>query len=96
MTEKRRHSRFPVERHTQVFWTGAQGQFFQETAKIVEASASGVRLELRSRIADRTNVNLRVPPGSTILSGSVRHVRQRGLIYLTGIELPNPESLSRG
>lgn len=96
MTEKRRHFRQPASEQTHVFWTDAQGHYWQERATVVDSSALGLSVALRSRIEPRTQVGLRSAPGSMTVSASVRHVQQKGLSFRTGLELPTPESPSRG
>ena len=91
MTEKRQHPRHPVSEHTHIFWTDSQGRYWQEKAKVVDMSASGLGLALKNRVEARTHIWLRSGIGSVPVSAYVRHVRQRGLLYFTGVELPRPE-----
>jgi hypothetical protein len=91
MTEKRRHPRCPVSEDTHVFWTDPQGRYWQEKAKVVDMSASGLGLAMKKRVEVRTQVGLRSVIGRVTVSAYVRHIRQRGLLYITGLELPRPE-----
>ena len=96
MTEKRRQPRQPASEQTHVFWIDAQGRFWQERATVVDASAIGLSVALRSRLEPRTQVGLRSAPGNMTVSANVRHVQQKGMNFRTGLELPTPESPSRG
>ena len=96
MTEKRLHPRCPASEHTHIFWTDAQGRYWQERAAVTDISSTGLRVALRNRLAERTQVGLRSAIGSVTVSACVRHVRQEGLQFLTGLELPTPVSSRRG
>lgn len=96
MTEKRRHVRQPAEDQTHVFWTDDQGRYWQEKAAVNNISACGLGVALRNRIEARTQVGLRSAAGSITTSAKVRHVRQKGMKFLAGLELPTPVSPSRG
>jgi len=88
MKEKRRRARCPANEQTHVFWTDSQGRFWQEHAPVTDISSEGLGLILRTRPAERTQVGLRSNAGSATITGTVRHVRQKGLRFLTGVELP--------
>jgi hypothetical protein len=96
MTEKRRHARRPADDQIHVFWTDAQGRYWQEKVPVNDISLTGLRVALRNRIEARTQVGIRSAADSATTSARVRHVRQSGLRFLAGLELPTPESPSRG
>lgn len=95
MTEKRRHFRRPADGHTYLFWTDAEGRFWQEKATVTDMSSGGLNVTLRNKIPERTQVCVRSAPGSVPVTAWVRHVRQKGLLYFTGLELPTRESHRR-
>ena len=96
MSEKRRDTRRPASDHTLVFWRDAEGRYWQERAAITDISATGMAIVLRNRIEPRTQIGLRTRPDGVTVSASLRHIRQKGLTYVAGLELPRPELPSRG
>ena len=96
MTEKRQRDRSLTNNQAHVFWTDAIGQYRYEKAIIADISPAGIGIVIGSRIEARTRVGIRSTAWATTVSGSVRHSRQKGLNYFTGVELPMPESSSRG
>lgn len=96
MTEKRRHPRWSGSEHTYVCWTDAQGDYRQEKAAVGDVSSRGLSVALKVRIECRTQVSLRSSMGGVTTSACVRHVRQKGLRYIAGLELPMPESYRHG
>ena len=92
MTEKRRQLRCTASENTLVCWTDAQGRYWQERAAVGDISPQGICVALRSRIEERTQVGLRSVPNAVTVTACVRYVRQKGLRYFAGLELPKPES----
>jgi len=96
MSEKRGRDRCLTNNQAHVFWTDASGQYRQEKATITDISPAGIGIVIGSRIEARTQLGIRSSAWPTTVSASVRHSRQKGLNYFTGLELPMPESSSRG
>ena len=95
MTEKRRHPRCTASENTLVFWTDAQGRYWQERAAVGDISSHGICVALRNRIEPRTRVSLKSATNDVTMTACVRYVRQKGLRYFAGLELPTPESNRR-
>lgn len=82
----RRHDRFPLNELLRVSWLDKDGRFFHLQARCIDASASGVLIELKDRLEPDSYVNVKAEKHGLIASARVRHTIQRGPKFQVGLE----------
>jgi hypothetical protein len=82
----RRHIRQAYESTVQISWKDNRGQLKTITAKCLDISAEGVRLEASAPIPARTSVNLHAARYGALGGASVRHCTRSTLKYFIGVE----------
>jgi len=84
--ENRRHERHPLPGKVRLNWKTSEGFSFSATARCLDISQSGIRLELERQIATGTLVNLESPDFRIAGVAAVRHCRPKGLRFILGLE----------
>ncbi|MBI3679625.1 MAG: PilZ domain-containing protein [Acidobacteria bacterium] len=82
----RRQSRVPIGGKLQLVWTDEQGQSYVHRGTCVDASETGMRIELKERIPVGTRVSFQAGAADIHGSGSVRNCVPHKLNYYVGIE----------
>ncbi len=86
-TEKRRSQRIDLNEEGTLSWQAEDGMTYWERVKVMNLSDQGAIVELTQKLPGRQLVHLLVPSWKVDSSGTVRHVKQKGLKYLVGLEL---------
>ena len=82
----RRHTRHPFRGKLKVCWTDSRGQVKILSAKCLDLSAEGARLQTDVPVPARTRITVRSALYGTIGTASVRHCVRENLKYLLGVE----------
>jgi len=90
----RRHTRQPFEGPVQVSWKDARGQVKSMSAKCLDLSAEGARLETNAPIPPRTGITLHSATYGGLGFASVRHCARRALKYFIGVEFTSALALA--
>ncbi|MBI4874323.1 MAG: PilZ domain-containing protein [Acidobacteria bacterium] len=84
--EKRRYPRIPLEERVEITWEEERGERCFTRGRCLDASASGLRLEILRRIPVRSYINFLFETSGFGGSGCVRFCTSRGMKYLVGVE----------
>jgi len=87
MKEGRRYHRIPYTGPIRLSWSDASGNPSFTTAKCIEISQSGMRVEVSVNIPERTILQLNAERIKLGGSSTVRHVVRQGAKYILGLEL---------
>ena len=87
MKDGRRHHRMPYTGPIRLSWTDASGNPAFATAKCIEISESGMRVEVPVNVPARTILQLNADRIKLAGSSTVRHSVRQGAKYLLGLEL---------
>jgi len=90
----RRHTRQPFEGQVQVSWKDSRGQVKSLSAKCLDLSAEGARLETNAPIPPRTGIILHSATYGGLGAASVRHCARQALKYLIGVEFTSALALA--
>jgi hypothetical protein len=82
--ERRRHARYPFERHLEVRAPAPVGTMLVRAHDISESGFS-FTTEIRLHVGDRIRLGLR-HDDDYLVEATVRHVRRSGELYLVGAE----------
>jgi hypothetical protein len=82
--DRRRHERIPVQSQVVICWEDRQGQQRMK-ARAVNASPSGVLLEVEKPVAVGTTVILQTSSFAVLGKASVRHCESNGSRYTIGL-----------
>jgi hypothetical protein len=90
----RRHERRKFEGVVRVLWNDANGLPKSVTARCLDVSAEGLRLETDMPVPPRTGISLLSARYGALGTGSVRRCTRHGLKYSLGVEFTTPLSLA--
>ena len=90
----RRHPRRPFEGILQVSWKDARGQVKSLSAKCLDLSAEGARLEMSVPLPPRTGITLHSAQYGVLGAASVRHCVRQALKYFIGVEFTSAMALA--
>lgn len=88
--ETRRYERVPSATPVKLRWHGAAGEAHFARGKILNASSSGICIELPEPIKPLSYITLDAPgltKGAWGANGSVRYCSPKGCKYFVGVEL---------
>ena len=88
--ETRRYERVPSATPVKLRWQGTSGEAHFARGKILNASSSGICIELPEPIKPLSYITLDAPgltKGAWAANGSVRHCSPKGCKYFVGVEL---------
>jgi len=83
---QRRHERILVDSRVELSWTNEAGAPCYTRGKVVDASESGIRVEVGERIPLRTRLQIKAPSLGIHGTGSVRFCRSKAMGYQIGLE----------
>jgi PilZ domain len=84
--ELRRHARTAITSPIQLSWTDRLGEQKFATAKILDVSETGLRVQMREVMVKQTYVSLRADQIALQGSASVRSCTKQGTQYVVGLE----------
>lgn len=85
-SERRRKNRIRIKEFMKITWVDRDDKYFATKAACLDASETGLRIELPLRMDPRSYVNVRADHLGLAAAASVRHVAQAGLKYRVGLE----------
>jgi hypothetical protein len=88
-TERRRKSRIPLQDVLKLAWVDKKDKYFSTKAPCLDASETGLRVEIAERMDPASFVNVKADRFGLTASARVRHVVQSGIRYQIGLEF-NP------
>ena len=88
-SERRRKTRIRINDFMRITWVDRNDRYFATKAACLDASETGLRIEVRERMDPRSYVNIRADQFGLAAAASVRNVVQAGLKYRVGLEF-NP------
>lgn len=95
MGDLRRYSRLGMRAPVRVSWVDRYGNQKYTTAKTIDISEAGIRVELPEAVEIRGLVGVQAERLGVTSSGSVRNCVRCGSKYLVGIEFYSKIKLSR-
>jgi len=87
MKEGRKHLRIPYTGPIRLAWMDASGNAAFTSAKCIEISESGIRVEASVSIPARTILQVNADAIKLAGSSTVRHAVRQGAKYVMGLEL---------
>jgi hypothetical protein len=84
--ERRRKNRIRINDFMRITWVDRNDKYFATKAACLDASETGLRIEVPERMDPRSYVNIRADRYGLAAAASVRHVVQAGLKYRIGLE----------
>ena len=87
--ERRRKTRIPLKDVLKLAWVDRKDKYFATKAPCLDASETGLRVEIAERIDPASFVNIKADRFGLTASARVRHVVQSGIRYQIGLEF-NP------
>lgn len=87
MKEVRKHTRIPYTGPIRLSWLDASGNAAFTTAKCIEISEAGMRVEVPVNIPARTILQLNADTIKLAGASTVRHSVRQGAKYSLGLEL---------
>ena len=91
-TERRKNRRIRLNDVLKLGWVDREEKFFTVKAPCLDASETGVRVEIRERIDPSSFVNIKADQYGLTASARVRRVIQTGLRYQVGLEFNSSHS----